>query len=102
MAEFKDYFIHTKICVWKKDLKNFKIYLSYYNECGNCILLDEEKSKFWFTCSFCNLLSQLDCNTICNKYTVRLLKNAAIDREIEEKINEILQINLLKLKIQEF
>ena len=32
----------------------------------------------------------------------QLLKNAAIDRQIEEKINEILQINLLKLKIQEF
>ena len=32
----------------------------------------------------------------------QLLKNAATDRQIEEKINEILQINLLKLKIQEF
>ena len=32
----------------------------------------------------------------------QLLKNAVIDRQIEEKINEILQINLLKLKIQEF
>ena len=100
MAEYKDYFIYTKIFVCKKDLKNFKIYSSYYNECGNCILLDEE--KFSCTCSFCNSLNQLDFNTICNKYTVRLLKNAAIDRQIEEKINNILQINLLKLKIQEF
>ena len=32
----------------------------------------------------------------------QLLKNAVIDRQIEEKINEILQINLLKLKMQEF
>ena len=102
MAQYKDYFIYTKIFVCKKDLKNFKIYLSNYNECSNCILLDEEKRKFSFTCSFCNLLNQLDFNTICNKYTVRLLKNAAIDRQIEEKINDILQINLFKLKIQEF
>ena len=74
----------------------------YYNESGACILSDEEKSKFSFTCSFCNSLNQLHFNTICNEYTVRLLKNAAIDRQIEEKINEILQINLMKLKIQEF
>ena len=46
MAEYKDCFIYTKICVCKKDLKNFKIYLSNYNECGNCILLDEEKKNF--------------------------------------------------------
>ena len=51
---------------------------------------------------FCNSLNQLDFNTVCNEYTVRLLKNVAIDRQIEEKINEILQINLMKLKIQEF
>ena len=95
-------FIYTKICVCKKDLKNFKIYLLYYNKCDNCILLDEEKSKSSFMCSFCNLLNQLDFNTICDKYTVRLLKNAAIYRQIEKKINEILQINLMKLKIQEF
>ena len=59
------------------------------------------KNKFSFTCSFCNSLNQLGFNTICNEYTVRLLKNAAIDRQIEEKINEILQINLMKLKMQE-
>ena len=83
-------------------MKNFKIFLSYYNEFGACILSDEEKSKFSFTCSFCNSLNQLDFNTICNEYTVRLLKNAAIDRQIKEKINKILQIKLMKLKIQEF
>ena len=102
MAEYKDYFIYTKFCFCKKDLKNFKTFLLYYNESGACILSGEEKSKFSFTCSFCNSLNQLDFNTICNEYTVRLLKNAAIDRQIEEKINEILQINLMKLKIQEF
>ena len=53
-------------------------------------------------CSFCNLLNQLDFNTICNEYTVRLLKTAVIDRQIEEKVNEMLQINLMKLKIQKF
>ena len=91
-----------QILFLQKRLKNFSIFLSYYNESGACILLDEEKSKFSFTCSFCNSLNQLDFNTICNECTVRLLKNAAIDRQIEEKINEILQINLMKLKIQEF
>ena len=44
MADYKDYFIYTKICFCKKDLKNFKIFLSYYNESGLCILSDEEKS----------------------------------------------------------
>ena len=72
MAEYKDYFIYTKFCVCKKDLKNFKIFLSYYNECSTCILVDEEKSKFSFSCSFCNSLYQLDFNTICNEYIVRL------------------------------
>ena len=61
-----------------------------------------KKKNFSFTCSFCNLLNQLDFNTICNEYTVRLLKRKAIDRQIEEKRKEILQINLMKLKIQEF
>ena len=102
MAEYKDYFIYSKFCVCKKGFKNSKIYLSYYNECGTCILLDEEKKQFSFTCSFCSSLNQLDFNTICNEYTVRLLKRKAIDRQIEEKRKEILQINLMKLKIQEF
>ena len=61
-----------------------------------------KKKNFSFTCSFCNLLNQLDFNTICNEYTVRLLKTAAIDRQIEEKVNKMLQINLMKLKIQKF
>ena len=61
-----------------------------------------KKKNFSFTCSFCNLLNQLDFNTICNEYTVRLLKRAAIDRKIGEKVNKILQINLMKLKIQKF
>ena len=102
MADYKDYFIYTKICFCKKDLKNFKIFLSYYNESGLCILSDEEKSKFSFAYLFCNSLNQLDFNTICNEYTVRLLKRAAIDRKIGEKVNEMLQINLMKLKIQKF
>ena len=102
MADYKDYFIYTKICFCKKDLKNFKIFLSYYNESGLCILSDEEKSKFSFAYLFCNSLNQLDFNTICNEYTVRLLKTAVIDRQIEEKVNEMLQINLMKLKIQKF
>ena len=61
-----------------------------------------KKKNFSFTCSFCNLLNQLDFNTICNEYTVRLLKTAAIDRQIEEKVNKMLQINLMKLKMQKF
>ena len=102
MAEYKDYFIYTKICVWKKDLKNFKIFLSKYDESGVSILSDEEKSKFSFTCKFCNSLNQLNVDTICNEQTVRFLKRKAIDRQIEEKVNEMLQINLMKLKIQKF
>ena len=34
---------------------------------------------------------QLDCS-----------KRVAIDRQIEEKVNQIFQINLMKLKIKEF
>ena len=86
----------------QKRFENFKIFLLNYDESGACILSDEEKKHFSFTCSFCNSLNQLDFDIICNKYTVRLLKNAATDRQIEEKINEILQIKLMKLKIQKF
>ena len=67
-----------------------------------CAFFWMKKKNFSFTCSFCNLLNQLDFNTICNEYTVRLLKTAAIDRQIEEKVNKMLQINLMKLKIQKF
>ena len=102
MAEYNDYFIYTKLCVCKRDLKKLKIFLLNYDESGVCILSDEEKKHFSFSCSFCNLLNQLDFNTICNEYTVRLLKTAAIDRQIEEKVNKMLQINLMKLKIQKF
>ena len=97
MAEYNDYFIYTKLCVCKRDLKKLKIFLLNYDESGVCILSDEEKKHFSFTCSFCNLLNQLDFNKICNEYTVRLLKTAVIDRQIEEKVNEMLQINLMKL-----
>ena len=102
MSEYKDYLIYTKICICKKNLKNFKIFLLNYDESGESILLDEEKSKFSFTCKFCNLLNRINFNTICNEYTVRFLKRKAIDRQIEEKVNEMLQINLMKLKIQKF
>ena len=48
MAEFKDYFIYTKFCVCKKDLKNFKIFL-YYNECGTYVFLRmKKKANFHF------------------------------------------------------
>ena len=68
MSEYKDYFIYTKICICKKDLKNFKIFLSNYDGSGVSILSDEEKSKFSFTCKFCNSLNQINFNTICNEY----------------------------------
>ena len=102
MAEYKDYFIYTKLCVCKKDLKNFKIFLSYYDESGACNLCDEEKSNFSFRCAFCNSFNRIDFDTICNQYTVRMLKSLTIDRQIQEKVNEILQIKLMKLKIQKF
>ena len=61
--------------------------------------MDEEKSKFSFTCSFCNSLNQLDFNTIRNKYT-NIEEKILNIINIEEKINGILQINLMKLKTQ--
>ena len=102
MAEFNDYFFYTKLCVCKKDLKNFKIFLLSYNESGVYILSNEEKKHFSFTSTFCNSLNQLNFDTICNEQTVRFLKRKAIDRQIEEKVNEMLQIKLMKLKIQKF
>ena len=101
MAEYNDYFIYSKLCICKKDLKNFKIFLLNYDESGVCIL-SEEKRNFSFTCTFCNSLNQLNFDTICNEQTVRFLKRKAIDRQIEEKVNEMLQIKLMKLKIQKF
>ena len=61
--------------------------------------MDEEKSKFSFTCSFCNSLNQLDFNTIRYKYT-NIEEKILNIINIEEKINGILQINLMKLKTQ--
>ena len=83
-------------------MKNFKIFLSYYDESGACNLCDEEKSNFSFRCAFCNSFNRIDFDTICNQYTVRMLKSLTIDRQIQEKVNEILQIKLVKLKIQKF
>ena len=100
MAEYKDYFIYTKLCVCKKDLKNFKIFLSCYDESGACS--DEEKSNFSFRCAYCNSFNRIDFHTICNQYTVRMLKSLTINRQIQEKVNEILKIKLMKLKIQKF
>ena len=74
MAECKDCFIYTKLCVCKKNLKNFKIFLSYYDESGACNLFDEEKSNFSFRWAFCNSFNRIDFDTICNQYTVRMLK----------------------------
>ena len=98
MPEYKDYLIYTKLCVCKKDLKNFKIFLSCYDESGACS--DEEKSNFSFRCAFCNSFNQIDVDTICNQYTVRISNSLTIDRQV--KVNEILQIKLMKLKIQKF
>ena len=100
MAEYKDCFIYTKLCVCKKNLKNFKIFLSYYDESGAWNLWDEEKSNFSFRCAFCNSFNRIDFDTICNQYTVRMSKSLTIDRQIQEKVNEILQIKLMKLKMQ--
>ena len=102
MAEYKDYFICTKLCVCKKDLKHFKIFLSYHDESGAWNLCDEEKSNFSFRCAFSNSFNRIDFDTICNQDTVRMLKSLTIDRQIQEKVNEILQIKLMKLKIQKF
>ena len=102
MAENNEYLIYIKLCVCKKDLKNFKIFLSMYDESGVSNLSDEEKRNFSFSCKFCNSLNQLSFGTICNEQTVRFLKRKAIDRQIEEKVNEMLQIKLMKLKIQKF
>ena len=64
MAEYNGYFIYTKLCVCKKDLKNFKIFLSKYDESGMSILSDGEKSKLSFKCKFCNSLNELNFDTI--------------------------------------
>ena len=74
LSEFKDYFIYTKICPCQKDVKNSKMYLSFYDENGNCILSKEEREKFSFVCSFCETFNQINFEEICNKDTVLMLK----------------------------
>ena len=37
-SEFKGYFVYSKLCPCHQDVKNSKIYLSFYDENGNCIL----------------------------------------------------------------
>ena len=73
-SEFKEYFVYSKLCPCHKDVKNSKIYLSFYDENGNCILSKEEREKCSFTCSFCETFNQINFEEICNKDTVQLLK----------------------------
>ena len=73
-AEFKEYFIYSKNCPCHKDVKNSKIYLSFYDENGNCILLKEEREKFSFVCSFCETFNQINFEEICDKKTVQSFK----------------------------
>ena len=82
MAEYKDYFIYTKLCVCKKDLKTFTIFLSYYEESGAFNLCNEEKCNFSFRCAFCTSFNRIAFDTICNQHTVRMLKSLTIDRQI--------------------
>ena len=73
-SEFKEYFVYSKLYPCHKDVKNSKIYLSFYDENGNCVLSKEEREKFSFTCSFCETFNQINFEEICNKDTVQLLK----------------------------
>ena len=74
LSEFKEYFVYSKLSPCHKDVKNSKIYLSFYDENGNCVLPKEEREKFSFTCSFCETFNQVNFEEICNKDTVQFLK----------------------------
>ena len=67
-AEFNVIFCH-------KEVKNSKIFLSFYDENGSCVLSKEESKKFSFTCSFCETFNEINFEEICNKDTVQLLKS---------------------------
>ena len=97
-SEFKDYFIYTKICPCEKDVKNSKIYLSFYDETGGCILSEDERKKFSFKCLFCKSFNQINLDEICNKYAVVMLKNLSKIRQNRE--NENLH-ELFDLKIED-
>ena len=56
LSEFKDYFIYTKICPCQKDVKNSKIYLSFYDETGSCILSEDERKNFRLNVYFASRL----------------------------------------------
>ena len=70
-SEFKEYFVYSKLCPYHKDVKNSKIYLSFYDENGNCILSKVEREKFSFTCSFWETFNQINFEEICNKDAVQ-------------------------------
>ena len=74
-AEFNEYFVYSKICPCHKEVKNSKIYLSFYDENGSSVLLKKERKKFSFTCSFCETFNEINFEEICNKDTVQLLKS---------------------------
>ena len=59
-SEFKEYFVYLKLCPCHKDVKNSKIYLSFYDKNGNCVLSKEKREKFSFTCSFCETFNQIN------------------------------------------
>ena len=74
-AEFNEYFVYSKICPCHKEVKSSKIYLSFYDENGSCVLSKVERKKFSFTCSFCETFNEINFEQICNKDTVQLLKS---------------------------
>ena len=93
------FFNFTQICSFcKKELKTFKILLSCYSRSsGQCILIEEEKKKFSFTCSICCSVNQLGFTQMCNEYTVKSLQNKTLQVE-RVKIEQA----LIKLKLQEY
>ena len=94
-----DFFYFTKICFFcKKESKTFKIPSScYISSSSQCVLTKEEKKRFFFMCSICCSVNQLDFTQMCNKYTVKIFQNKTLQVE-RVKIEQA----LIKLKLQEY
>ena len=91
-----DHFLFTQLCRnCKKDCKIFKVLLSYYDVAGRFNLSKVEViEQFSFVCSFCRELNIVDFEQVCNPSTVWYLRRQnEINRQIEQVIDELLQIN---------
>ena len=96
-----NHFLFTQVCCCcKKSFKTFKIFLSFYGENYLCNLSKKDMEAFSFDCLFCNSTNSVDCQQICDPYTVWYLRDKEINDRIQNEINNLIRVKIEKLKLR--